>query len=100
MNWIRSIPAAGLLLAAAPAWGQCVMCQTAASAQQAQAAKAMNFAILILLLPAVTLFCGVIVFAFRCRNEAKSLEDPEHCAIDFGEVGAETEERQPCESAR
>jgi hypothetical protein len=57
---------AGLLLAAEALMpAQCVMCRTAMAAQ-AQAAGTINRAILILLLPAVALFCGVFLLAFRC----------------------------------
>ena len=52
-------------LAAAPAWAQCSMCRTAASAQGEHAMRAMNAAILVLLVPAVALFCGVYVLAIR-----------------------------------
>jgi hypothetical protein len=52
------------------------MCKTAAAAQGAQAAQAMDYAILILLFPAVGLFCGLFLMAFRSRN-APSAEEEE-----------------------
>jgi hypothetical protein len=58
------IAASGLLMAAA-AWGQCSMCRTAAAAQGAAAGKTLDHAVLILLVPAVTLFAGVFLAAFR-----------------------------------
>ena len=50
----------------APAlWAQCSMCRTAASAQGAAAGKALDSGVLILLLPAMVLFCGVFLTAWR-----------------------------------
>lgn len=52
-------------VAVAPAWAQCSMCRTAAAAQGDHAMHAMNAAILVLLVPAVVLFCGVFLLAKR-----------------------------------
>jgi hypothetical protein len=57
--------AASLVWMAAAAWGQCSMCRTAAAAQGASAGKTLDHAVLILLVPAVTLFAGVFLTAFR-----------------------------------
>jgi len=57
--------ASGLPLAA-----QCSMCRTAAASQGPHAAHAMNVAIIILLVPAVTLFSGVFLLAFRYGKAA------------------------------
>ena len=46
-------------------FAQCPMCRAAAASQGPEAAKALNEAILILLLPAVALFCGVFILAVR-----------------------------------
>lgn len=59
---------AGVLTAAA-GWAQCSMCRTAASQQGAAGAKAMNSAILILLVPAVAMFCGVFAIAIRAGTK-------------------------------
>jgi len=53
------------LLACEGAWAQCVMCRTAASAQSGRASHAMDMAIVVLLGPAVALFCGIFVRIFR-----------------------------------
>ena len=55
---------AGILTGAA-ASAQCVMCRTAAGAQSASASHAMDHAIVVLLAPAVVLFCGIFVTIFR-----------------------------------
>ncbi len=56
--------AAGLAGAGALA-AQCSMCRTVAAAQGEAAGKTLDTAVLILLLPALVLFCGVFLAAFR-----------------------------------
>jgi hypothetical protein len=46
----------------------CPMCKTVAAAQSEQAAKSLNQAIVLLLVPPVTIMSSILVFAFRCRN--------------------------------
>ena len=57
------------------AWGQCAMCRTAA-AQIPEIASTLNSAILILLVPAVGMFCGVFYLSFRYRNSDRE-DEPE-----------------------
>jgi hypothetical protein len=54
-----------LVVAQSSLFAQCSMCRAAAAAQGPEAARALNEAILILLLPAVALFCGAFVLAAR-----------------------------------
>jgi hypothetical protein len=64
-----------LLLSAAVQFGQgCAMCYTsmANSTQAKRAEKTLNAAILILLLPAATLFVGIFLLAYRYRNAFSS----------------------------
>lgn len=56
-----------LLASASCLLAQCPMCRTAVQ-QDAAAAHALNRAILLLLVPAVGLFCGIFLLAFRSRN--------------------------------
>ena len=67
MMRFRTIAWAAALSAAVqiPLRAQCAMCRSAASAQSAHASHMLNTAILILLLPALMLFCGVFLMAFR-----------------------------------
>lgn len=58
-------------LAAAPAFAQCSMCRTALAGQGPEAARAMNLAVLLLLTPAVALFCGIIALAFWCAKPCR-----------------------------
>lgn len=51
-----------------PLLAQCQMCRTALGALGSAAADAFNRAILILLIPAVGLFCGVFLLMFRHRD--------------------------------
>ena len=46
----------------------CAMCKTVAAAQSKEAAASLNWGILLLLVPPVTIMSGLILFAFRCRN--------------------------------
>jgi hypothetical protein len=61
-----------IVLAAAPsAWGQgCAMCYSAASAAGKAAARALDAGILVLLIPTLVMFVGVLVFAVRRANSA------------------------------
>jgi hypothetical protein len=53
------------LASGAGAWAQCSMCRTAAAAHGAAGGKTLDTAVLVLLLPAMALFCGVFLTAFR-----------------------------------
>jgi hypothetical protein len=46
----------------------CPMCKSAAAAQSEQAAKSLNRAILLLLVPPVTIMSSILFFAFRYRD--------------------------------
>ena len=61
---------AATLLASAPgvfAQG-CVACRTSAAAGGAEAARALDHGILILLIPTLSIFVGILFFAFRYRK--------------------------------
>jgi len=57
-------------LAASPAAAQCAMCKAVIenSSDAASAAKGMNLAALVLLVPPVTLFSGLFVAIYKLRN--------------------------------
>lgn len=61
-----------VLLAYAPdAFAQgCPLCRTAAAATGDKGAKAFNLAILVLLIPTISIFGGVLFCAFRSRNRS------------------------------
>ncbi|OFV81462.1 MAG: hypothetical protein A3D93_03675 [Acidobacteria bacterium RIFCSPHIGHO2_12_FULL_67_30] len=62
--------AAAALLAVAPevfAQG-CVACRTSAAAGGAEAARALDHGILVLLIPTISIFVGILAFAFRYRK--------------------------------
>lgn len=66
-----------VLLAAVPrasAQG-CAMCRASAEAAGANSARVMDQAILVLLIPTVSIFVGVVLFALRYRNRSR-YEDP------------------------
>jgi len=44
------------------------MCKTVAAAQSKEAATSLNWGILLLLVPPVTIMSSILLFAFRCRN--------------------------------
>lgn len=60
-----AVRVAALFGATWPVLAQCPLCRTAVAAQGSAAASTFDRAILILLVPAVTLFCGVFLLAFR-----------------------------------
>ena len=65
----------GAALATPSAWAQgCIMCRTSAAAGGADAAKTFDLAILVLLIPTISIFVGILVFAFRRRN--RQAEEP------------------------
>lgn len=69
-QWRILAAALAFVLARAPellAQG-CAMCKTVASAQSKEAAASLNWGILLLLVPPVTIMSGLLLFAFRCRN--------------------------------
>jgi hypothetical protein len=55
------------LFAAAPAAAQCAMCRASVQ-NNAALAKGLNLAVLVLLVPPVTLFCSIIIVAYRHRK--------------------------------
>lgn len=52
------------------------MCRSSAAAGGADAAKAFDLAILVLLIPTLSIFVGILVFAFLRRNRQEQ-EGPE-----------------------
>lgn len=63
--------ALGVLAVVPPARGQgCAMCYSAASAAGKAAARALDSGILVLLIPTLVMFVGVLVFAVRRANAA------------------------------
>jgi hypothetical protein len=59
-----------LALAVAPAFGQgCAMCYTGAAAAGQKSQLALNRAVLVLLVPAVTMLVGFVGIAFAYRRE-------------------------------
>jgi hypothetical protein len=58
-----------LLSAAAPLWARCALCRSIAAAQNAIAPGVIDTGIVVLFLPAVTVFTGVLFLAFRYRSE-------------------------------
>jgi hypothetical protein len=63
----------GLLLAslAPPAYAQgCVMCRSTAAAADEAGRKTLDLAIFILLIPTVSIFVAVFIWAFRRRNQS------------------------------
>ena len=59
-----------LMLASSPAFAQCAMCRTsiAGSPDAARLAERFNFAIFVLLIPPVLLFCGFIIALYKFRK--------------------------------
>jgi hypothetical protein len=70
--------AAGALLAwSLPVAAQCAMCKNAVtgSPEAARLSESLNFAIIVLLIPPVLIFCGIFLLAFKYRKaRATALE--------------------------
>ncbi len=77
MRWTRlSFVAFALLAAARATFAQgCSMCYSNAAQQDPQAQQALNLGILVLFLPPVLLFSGVLFTAFRRRQESDNATD-------------------------
>jgi hypothetical protein len=56
------------LLSGAVAFAQCSMCRTAAAANGASA-KSLDLAVVVLFVPAMCLFCGVMLTAYRGNRD-------------------------------
>jgi heme/copper-type cytochrome/quinol oxidase subunit 2 len=59
---------AALLLAPAPAAAQCPLCRSALQDAGDKTARTMNLAILVLLIPPVSIFCTIFAVAYKRRN--------------------------------
>ena len=71
----RLLAAGGLLLMGkASALAQCAMCRAtlAGDPHAAAASHQMNMAVLLLLIPAIVLFCGFFLVMYRYRNSFRS----------------------------
>ncbi|HMD31924.1 MAG TPA: hypothetical protein VKG84_08440 [Candidatus Acidoferrales bacterium] len=85
--------AVGLLAAAPGVWAQgCAMCYANAAAQGPKAKRWLDYAILVLLIPAVTMFAGVL-FALRRR-------DREMAGAELADPGGKVSPRVPANDSR
>jgi hypothetical protein len=61
-----------ILLGAARAFSQgCTMCYTAAAQQSEQGKHALDIGILMLLIPAIAMFCGLFFLIWRSKDAAR-----------------------------
>jgi len=76
-RWMRWVAAfAGVLTSSTLAYAQgCAMCYTSAAAAKAGALQALRSGILILLLPALTMFAGIFVVIYRSRDRFNGSAD-------------------------
>ncbi len=73
VNWPAVVAAtvfaaAFVLLSATESAAQCALCQTAVRAGGEQTARTMNTAIIVLLVPPVTIFCSIFAVVFKYRK--------------------------------
>jgi hypothetical protein len=66
-----------LLFMSLPAAAQCALCKTAiaGSPDAGRLSQSLNFAVLILLIPPVLIFCGIFVLAYRYRKSRTAEPD-------------------------
>lgn len=79
---------AALMVASQTTFAQCALCKTAVtgSPEAAKLAKSLNFAILILLVPPVAIFCGIFLAAFRRRkSRGEASEEESRARISWRE---------------
>lgn len=71
---------AALLVASLQAVAQCAMCKNAitGSPNAAKLAQNFNFAILVLLVPPVIIFCGVFIVAYKHRKAHEESSTEKH----------------------
>jgi heme/copper-type cytochrome/quinol oxidase subunit 2 len=80
--------AAALALAAlAAAWpeaalAQCPLCRSALQDAGDQTARTMNFAIVVLLIPPVSIFCTIFAVAYRKRNGGGDEEEDDDRGLE------------------
>ena len=66
---------AALSAAPAPARAQCPLCRSALQQSDDATARTMNLAILVLLIPPVSIFCTIFAVAYRNRRGGGDDED-------------------------
>jgi len=68
----------GLLLVAAPAFSQaCALCYAQAASSGGRLIAALRSGILVLMLPPVVMSVGIVVMAYRKRNQFRADQDEE-----------------------
>lgn len=91
-----------LLLALVPAvFAQgCAMCRTQAEATGPEGASSLNLAILVLLIPTVTIFVGIVLWAFRFRNRSFFEEEQAITESSLAFFPSHLKSEQPLELSR
>ena len=76
LKWLLvvALVAVSSLVASAPAMALCAVCYTTAAAQGADGIQALNLGIVVLLIPPLAIFSGLLIYAFRYRNSYPSWE--------------------------
>jgi hypothetical protein len=67
-TWAACLTLAALLAWPAVAAAQCPLCRSALQGSGDQTARTMNLAIVVLLIPPVSIFCTIFAVAYRKRN--------------------------------
>jgi heme/copper-type cytochrome/quinol oxidase subunit 2 len=67
-GWRACLTLAALLVWPAVAAAQCPLCRSALQGEGDQTARTMNLAILVLLIPPVSIFCTIFAVAYRKRR--------------------------------
>ncbi len=61
-------PVAATLFLSADALAQCPLCRTALEGRHDSSARTINLAILVLLIPPVSIFCSIFAIAYKKRH--------------------------------
>lgn len=82
--WVAlAVLAVGLAGAPAAFAQGCVTCRTSAASGGAEAARALDHGIVVLLVPTILIFVGVLLYAFRYRNRSQYEPTAENDEADF-----------------
>ncbi len=66
------------------------MCRASAAAGGDEAMKAFDLAVVVLLIPTILLFCGILAFAFLRRNHPSADCHPERSPDEVGTQSSKT----------
>ncbi len=68
LGWCALLATFALCVFCAPALAQCAMCKATGSGLDAKAARYLNIAVVLMVSPPVTIFCGFLYLTYKHRR--------------------------------